>query len=613
MKIFYFILLIFPIIFTKNSFSQEQELIIKTFTQGEVPPNNLFHFPNSVRTKYVQIDFSKLDETSVFNLQLFDNQNLPFKFKKSYQYKVGSSSWFGQSTEGMGTVIVSFYKGNIKGMIRDNQMKKYMIQQINLTDIFAITEVNIDGLQESAKNAPDYVTEIEGPHKKSRANPNVCLAGTSCPPATVIDVMVLGTADAIVEAGGTVAAFTTDVTSAVTEMNGAYTSSGGLELTFDLVHTDLTAYTNTAALFTDLTTFSTNATVIATRNTYYADLVGLWVESGSYAGYCGVGKLNIAPGAYSDLLAYTITDYSCGMTNLTYAHECGHNMGLRHDYYVDGVTTPCSHHHGYVNEEVIPDGLPVAARWRTIMAYNDQCIDWGFSCTRIPYWSDPTNDYLGDPMGLPLAALEPAYEMYGFERFRCVVADFRASPLPVQLISFSGNAGNDFIRLQWQTASESNSKGFEIEMRRSFAEDFKNIGFVQGKGNSQEISNYEYTLKNAMPGTYYFRLKQIDLDNKSKYSDVIKIEITGSVFQTVLYPNPVGEEFTLSFYNPRNQQMHISLNDLPGNEIKELFDGSLEKGYQEISTNARGLHKGIYFCTIVAGNDKQVIKLVIEK
>jgi hypothetical protein len=53
----------------------------------------------------------------------------------------------------------------------------------------------------------------------------------------------------------------------------------------------------------------------------------------------------------------------------------GHNMGLRHDWYVDASTTPCSHQHGYVNETALAQGTSSSSssRWRTIMAYNDRC------------------------------------------------------------------------------------------------------------------------------------------------------------------------------------------------------------------------------------------------
>jgi hypothetical protein len=618
-----------PIIMTKNCtiilfiagilnvnalFAQSKNLVEKNYQQSELPPHTLHQFQNAVRSQYFQIDFSQLDEQSVFTIPLFDGQSMSFKFKSAHHYKVGSSSWYGESIDGMGDVIFSFFQGNIKGTVKDNQMKKYMLQQINKTDLFAITEVNVESMQETQGNEPDYVTLPPNPHKKTRANADVCAPGTSCGGASVIDLMVLGNADAITDAGGTVPAFITDVTTAVTEMNTAYTTSGGTLLTFDLVHCDSYAFIPTANPSTDLSTFRSTPAVTLLRDTYFADLVGLWVGSGTYAGACGIGYVNVDETDYSDLAAYTVTDFDCGMTNLTYAHECGHNMGLRHDYYVDGSTTPCDHHHGYVNQTVIPGGMPVAGRWRTIMAYNNECSANGFGCTRLARWSNPSLTYLGDVMGRSIGMLEPSDEIYGFDRFRCVVSEFRSAgiPLPLPIVSIKGETNGDQITLSWKTSSEKNIKGFDIEMRRSFNEDFAKAAFVQAKGNSTVTSDYSHIIENATIGTYYFRLKQSDIDNKFMYSDVLKVEVTGDGFQTLIYPNPAKDAFTISYYKPENQHVGIAIYDITGKEVQKVSDANTDKGLHQMQVNTQGLQKGIYFCHAVCGFEKIVTKLIVE-
>ncbi len=613
-KIYLKLFLLAGLLSTQSVFGAKQTLVLKPLSQAELPQHHLHHFPNALRTQYLQLDFSRLNESDVFTLDLFDGKTIQFSFKHSYQYKVGSTSWYGQSTTGSGDVIFSFYQGNIKGTIKDDQMKKYMLQQINLSNMFALTEVNVESMQETPDRTPDYVTLPEQPHKKTRANADVCAAGTSCGGASTIDLMVLGNADAVADAGGNVAALTTDASTAITEMNTAYTNSGGTLLTFDLVHCDLYAFTPTANSSTDLSTFRNDPAVVALRDLHYADLAGLWVGSGTYAGICGIGYLNTSASNYSDLAAYTVTDYSCSMTNLSYAHECGHNMGLRHDYYVDGGTTPCDHHHGYVNQTVIPTGLPIAGRWRTIMAYNNECSDNGFGCTRLARWSNPNLTYSGDATGRAIGLLDPAYEIYGFERFRCVVADFRTAgiPLPLPLLKFSGLVEGKQIRLQWETRSEFSSKGFEVEMRRSFSDDFAKIGFVDAKGQSNIPTPYQFGMNNATEGTYYFRLKQIDRDNQFTYSQVIRVDVMGDVFQTTIYPNPAKDLFHISFYTPNEQKVTFTIYDLTGKRVKVLFDGLTSKGNHVMQVNSDELQRGVYFCEAVGGSAKTITKLLIE-
>jgi hypothetical protein len=88
--------------------------------------------------------------------------------------------------------------------------------------------------------------------------------------------------------------------------------------------------------------------------------------------------------------AYAVICYNCATGYYSLAHELGHNMGARHDWFVDDETTPYGYAHGYVN---------TTDRWRTIMAYNTAC-EPGY-CTRLQYWSNPNVAYNGDPMGVP--------------------------------------------------------------------------------------------------------------------------------------------------------------------------------------------------------------------
>jgi hypothetical protein len=108
------------------------------------------------------------------------------------------------------------------------------------------------------------------------------------------------------------------------------------------------------------------------------------------------------------------------------AHEMGHNMGLRHDWFVDTNTSPCNHHHGYTNRTAINLGLASVSsqRWRTIMAYNDECAATGFNCSRINRWANPNVNFNSEPTGIAIGNTNPANEAFGFSRFACVVSNF---------------------------------------------------------------------------------------------------------------------------------------------------------------------------------------------
>ena len=83
------------------------------------------------------------------------------------------------------------------------------------------------------------------------------------------------------------------------------------------------------------------------------------------------------------------------------------------------------------------------------------------------------------------------------------------NPIPVELTAFTANVIGSDVILNWETATETNNSGFDIE-RSEDNINFAHIGFVPGSGTTTEIRNYSYTDNLVSGGTYYYRLKQID-------------------------------------------------------------------------------------------------------
>jgi len=100
-------------------------------------------------------------------------------------------------------------------------------------------------------------------------------------------------------------------------------------------------------------------------------------------------------------------------------------------------------------------------------------------------------------------------------------ADLSNSPLPVELIRFTGRALEEQIRLEWSTASEHNNDYFNIE-KSVDGHQFTSIGTENGHGNSERLLNYVFTDDNPSKINYY-RLKQVDYDGKISTSKVIKV------------------------------------------------------------------------------------------
>jgi len=150
----------------------------------------------------------------------------------------------------------------------------------------------------------------------------------------------------------------------------------------------------------------------AVRERTKADLVVLLVEK---ADFCGKAWRPSLPLDKNDAVyGFSVVRRECGLSNLSFAHEIGHNLGMRHDRYVERAAG--GHEFGYANHTL---------RFRSVMAYDDDCVRRGYSCRRVPHYSSPHVTFkrqrLGEPIGTPGAA----HNMNVLCASSSTVADFR--------------------------------------------------------------------------------------------------------------------------------------------------------------------------------------------
>ncbi|MBC6607270.1 T9SS type A sorting domain-containing protein [Hymenobacter sp. BT188] len=130
------------------------------------------------------------------------------------------------------------------------------------------------------------------------------------------------------------------------------------------------------------------------------------------------------------------------------------------------------------------------------------------------------------------------------------------------MISFTGRAENTAVRLTWATASEKQNIGFEIEHRTDYSE-WKNLGYVMGNGTTTQRNSYIYVDRSVVAGNNYYRLRQIDLDGKSVYSQPVTVQLGVVAFSVspvpttdVLTLNGLGAgKHTTEIYNVRGQRI----------------------------------------------------------
>lgn len=190
-------------------------------------------------------------------------------------------------------------------------------------------------------------------------------------------------------------------------------------------------------------------------------------------------------------------------------------------------------------------------------------------------------------------------------------------PVPVELTSFKASVAKDVVTLNWETATETNNRGFEIE-RAGNPEEEKNwitLGFVKGNGSTTNISAYSFTDEQVVTGTYAYRLKQIDFDGSFEYSNIIHVVVDnpGLFSLSQNYPNPFNPVTNIKFSLPVSGQTSLKVYDMLGREVKTLINKDMPAGNYEVYFNASGLPSGIYFYTLTNGNFTSSNKMTLLK
>jgi hypothetical protein len=186
------------------------------------------------------------------------------------------------------------------------------------------------------------------------------------------------------------------------------------------------------------------------------------------------------------------------------------------------------------------------------------------------------------------------------------------TPLPVELMSFKGNASPEGIVLSWQTATEENNDRFEVE-RSTDGKHFEKIGVVKGAGNSNTLLSYSYLDNHATGNLNYYRLNQVDFDGTNAHSRVIKISKDGGMagLGIQLIPNPCLDKncsVQLRGINPDNP-LTVELRDLTG---RVVFSKQVPADQTTFELPKIDSGKGIYILSAKNGKNTAHQKVIIN-
>ncbi len=172
--------------------------------------------------------------------------------------------------------------------------------------------------------------------------------------------------------------------------------------------------------------------------------------------------------------------------------------------------------------------------------------------------------------------------------------------LPVELSDFRATVDGDLVILTWRTESEVGNAGFEIQ-RRNKSASFTTIHFVPGRGAANEPVNYKHVVRNLVPGTHVFRIRQVDIDGSSKTSESVEVFVgpESGLYVSAAFPNPFRESTVLTLTSSIEQHVKAALHDSLGRRVRLLLDAQMRPGEtRRISLNSGELAAGQYLITV---------------
>jgi hypothetical protein len=189
--------------------------------------------------------------------------------------------------------------------------------------------------------------------------------------------------------------------------------------------------------------------------------------------------------------------------------------------------------------------------------------------------------------------------------------DWRSNTiLPLNIVSFTVNYQEPIANIKWDVTNELQASHYEVEMSLNGV-DFTQIQKVNAKNIGSSSYAHPYSLANQSAGTFYFRIKQVDKDNKVYYTNIATVKISKSNPLTVS-PNPFKSFINISYPSNSNDRITARIIAVDG-KVVATKQFNVSKGANSLQfDNLSGLQKAVYYLVIQSANGQYQVQLLKE-
>lgn len=240
-------------------------------------------------------------------------------------------------------------------------------------------------------------------------------------------------------------------------------------------------------------------------------------------------------------------------------------------------------------------------RWHEVFNFQETSptYHWDFGDGQSTSAKDPIHSYLffGSSYDVCLTTTHGCWS-----ETKCKTVNL--SSLPIEGLSFEATPYTDYIDLTWETATERNNEGFQIQ-KSSDKNTWEDIGFVKGQGTSTRPQQYDYRDKQPYSDWNYYRLKQVNRDGTFAYSEVVAVQFEDKQQDIHLFPNPVREQLTIEFPEALTDQV-VPIEVF--NSVGQLVLTQAINANSSYSLDVSALPNGTYYLRLEDGFSKRFVK-----
>jgi hypothetical protein len=178
------------------------------------------------------------------------------------------------------------------------------------------------------------------------------------------------------------------------------------------------------------------------------------------------------------------------------------------------------------------------------------------------------------------------------DRFRIVFSQL--GTLPVTFTSIKAYRQDKNINVEWKVDNELSIKEYETQ-KSTDGNRFTNLSVTAATANGGHSASYLVTDTHPVEGYNYYRIKSVDLNGKTAYTNVMKVMLGSTSPEISVYPNPVSNGIiSLQLNNQPAGKFGIRLLNKSGQVIMQKQIEHADGSSTEMITLDKYAPHGIY-------------------